>query len=185
MYQGKQPCAGCGRPGSQIARWSKDALCPECADLLQKGKVLSLEPREYCRVNLTWYSFYHHPLNNLVNDFMNAISLPEAKHLNAPMGIIYLGHIDAVTASSRYFVPKFVADALKNLIEGIQQEGRMLANKEAEIPKMAKEEVAKEKQKYFEEGLMRGRNMLAQLNRGEITLDQFEAIPKPYYREEK
>lgn len=177
-YEGNQPCAGCGRTGAERARLSKDSLCPECRQLLNRAKIAELEPREYTRVFVTWYSFYYSPLNGLVNEFLKKLSLPEASVMNG--GIMRMGDMNAVTASDKYYIPTFVAKALDDLIKGLQEEGRKLKQQEAVAREAAEVETAKCKQQYFEEGVRYGRQLLSQLNRGEITLADFEAIPKKY-----
>jgi len=178
-YEGDKPCPGCGKPGTEIARVSKDALCPTCRRLLDKAKVCELEPREYSRVIVKWYSFYHSPLNMAVGDFLNKISLKEAKNIPI-VGNFHLGKGCAVTASDCYYIPRFVALALDDLIKALQEEGKQLRTATDELPKKAAEEVRKEKQRYFEEGVKYGRQLLTQLNRGEISLKDFDAIPKRY-----
>ena len=178
-YEGKQPCAGCGRPGTDRARIAKDHLCPECQELLNKARTVELEPREYARVFVTWYSFYHDPLNKMMHEFLMKLSNPAAEHLRF-LKQKRLGNIDAITASDVYYIPAFVADALEDLIRGIQREGSELKRQEAAAREAAREETAKCRQQYFEEGVRYGRQLLAQLNRGEISLSDFEAIPKKY-----
>ena len=113
-----------------------------------------------------------------MNDFLKKLSLPEASVINS--GIMRMGNMDAVTSSDTYYIPTFVAKALDDLIKGLQEEGRKLKQQEAVARETAEVETAKCKQQYFEEGVRYGRQLLSQLNRGEITLTDFEAIPKKY-----
>lgn len=115
----------------------------------------------------------------MMGDFLKNLSNPAAEHIRF-LKQKRLGNIDAVTASDVYYIPAFVADALEDLIQGIQHEGRELKRQEAEAREAAREETAKCRQQYFEEGVRYGRQLLSQLNRGEITLADFEAIPKKY-----
>ena len=182
FYEGKEPCAGCGRTGIERARISKNQLCPECMRLLAKARLHEAEHKEYSRVFLTWYSFYNHKLNGLVNNFLDKISTPEASSVEHSKRI-RLGHVARCTSSNMNFVPTFVAEALEELMRGIQEEGILIARREDDLLRKAEAEAAANKQKYYEEGVRYGRQMLAQLNRGEITLQDFNAIPNKYLKE--
>lgn len=37
MYEGAAPCPGCGKPGSEKARNSKDGLCYDCEQAIRLG----------------------------------------------------------------------------------------------------------------------------------------------------
>ena len=178
-YEGDKPCPGCGRSGKEITRESKDGLCPQCRRLLDKARIGEMESREYSRVFVTWYSFFYAPLDTAVHEFLKKISMDEAKCLPI-VGQYNLGKRCAVTASNCYYIPRFVAVALDELIQALMKEGEMLRTAYDELPKKAAEEVAKEKQRYFAEGVAHGRQLLIQLNRGEISLQDFNAIPKRY-----
>lgn len=115
----------------------------------------------------------------MMHEFLKNLSNPAAKHLRF-LKQKRLGKVDAVTASDVYYIPAFVADALEDLIQGIQREGCELKRQEAEAREAAREETAKCRQQYYEEGVRYGRQLLTQLNRGEITVSDFEAIPKKY-----
>lgn len=178
-YEGDKPCPGCGRPGKEIARVSKDGLCPQCKRLLEKARIAEIEPRAYSRVLVTWYSFFYPPLNTAVDNFLQEISMEEAKCLPFE-GQFHLGSKSAITAKDTYYIPRFVAKPLEGLINALMEEGAKLRQLEWDLPKKAEEEVAKEKQRYFAEGVAHGRQLLIQLNRGEISLQDFNAIPKKY-----
>jgi hypothetical protein len=54
-YQGKIPCLGCGRSGSEYPRPEKDCLCSDCKKHLEKGKFHEKnteEPIEVCEVRM-------------------------------------------------------------------------------------------------------------------------------------
>lgn len=178
-YDGKVPCPGCGRTGEEITRESKDSLCPECKRLLNKARIHEIEPHEYVLVFVTWYSFRTAKLNRLADDFLRKISTPEAKTIGHK-GVMFLGSRDGCTSSDSYYVPRFVAEGLKDLLDGIMEEGLALWRHENAIRDAAREEASAYKQSCYEEGVKYGRQLLAQLNRGEITLEEFNAIPKHY-----
>lgn len=48
------------------------------------------------------------------------------------------------------------------------------------IPEQVEEQINKERNKIYNEGVAYGRNLLAQLNRGEIGLSEFDAIVDKY-----
>ena len=62
----------------------------------------------------------------------------------------------------------------------LMEEGLALWRHENAIRDAAREEASAYKQSCYEEGVKYGRQLLAQLNRGEITLEEFNAIPKHY-----
>ena len=73
-----------------------------------------------------------------------------------------------------------MAEALKDFLDVVAKEGLSLYKQEEVLRKAAEEETARCRQKYYEEGVRHGRQLLAQLNSGEITIDQFNNVPKKY-----
>ena len=60
------------------------------------------------------------------------------------------------------------------VFDGIMEEGLALWRHENAIRDAAREEASAYKQSCYEEGVKYGRQLLAQLNRGEITLEELE-----------
>lgn len=48
LYEGKEPCPGCGRTGIQVPRTYKSGLCYDCEQNLKLGKqIVNYYGREY------------------------------------------------------------------------------------------------------------------------------------------
>lgn len=149
-YEGKEPCQGCGRTGSERFRWSKNQLCPDCQAIFEKGKCLESDSKikEYVGVRQFMFAF-------------NSLEFRD-NTLNR-------------------FVPKL----LMSLDNPFAECNEFLALKEgfgdntvcARIPKPLFAPL-KEFVNKMDEGVAKGRNLLFQLNNGDITLEEFNQEQK-------
>lgn len=174
MYKGKEICQGCGRTGSEHPRWNKDEMCHECNEVFKKGKAISFEESiEYTNVR-DWHNGFSkidmddRTLDVFANEVLEALNNPTAKPTNTleTARSQYLG-------SRHYIVPTGFATPFNNLLNALNNNIRSLKKEKEEISVMAKNAVKDEKNKIFNEGVEEGRNLLMQLNRGDITMDDF------------
>ena len=178
-YEGSAPCHGCGRPGTIISRLSKDSLCEDCKKALQIGKASEKyrDTIKLTRLIVTWYSFGRREFDDLVSEFLKAISNEDGA--NVPTGMLRV-HGDAVTSSNVYFVPRIFAEPLKRFLDGFSDFGRKMCRIEEQLEKKKQEELNDERNKIFNDGVAYGRKLLFQLNNNEISLKDFEAEVKKY-----
>lgn len=183
VYKGKEPCQGCHRSGTEKPRDGKDFLCSECQKELQLGKAKNKElKQEYVSVNfigtLSSLEFRDRTLSNFLYDFLKIIS---NKHVRAKESQhVYLRYGESIGDS--YNIPKELVEPLGEYFKKLSNWVHELSEKKKAIPKEAQEAVQQEKTKIFNEGIALGRNLLIQLNAGEITLAQLEQ--RREYKEE-
>jgi len=174
-YDGKEPCQGCGTPGSEKRRRGKNQLCPDCKNIMEAGKrVLHLESVEYIRIrhhintyDSKWLNVFSHAIlellhvPNVTNDCFN----PKGWHvLKSTWG----DNVKDYDVPARFFEP------LQKLFLELDDTLKDLRAREEEIPRKAREEVNKEYDRIFMEGIKKGRNLLLQLNKNEVSLKDFE-----------
>ena len=177
-YDGKEPCPGCGRPGTEKTRHKKDGLCYDCQDLLALGRQVKAEQgreTEYITVSLhinacrnpEGYRAFHKFLTDIKNDAAKAY-----------------GFIDILPTfgnnARNYKIPKYLAEAVKELLEALKGEFERTMHERNRIPEMVEEQLNRERNEIYNEGVAYGRNLLTQLNRGEIGLSDFEAVVKKF-----
>lgn len=177
-YDGKEPCPGCGRPGTEVTRHRKDGLCYDCQDLLALGRQLKAEKEkatEYVNVTLHVNSCRNPKGNEAFYKFLSAIS-NEAAVANSWIDLLpQFGNNER-----RYKIPKYMAEAIKELLKDLKAEFEETMHERNRIPQQVEEQLNRERNKIYNEGVAYGRNLLAQLNRGEIGLRDFEAIVEKF-----
>ena len=73
-----------------------------------------------------------------------------------------------------------MAEAIKELLKDLKAEFEETMHERNRIPQQVEEQLNRERNKIYNEGVAYGRNLLAQLNRGEIGLRDFEAIVEKF-----
>ena len=176
-YEGPAPCPGCGRTGEQVARRAKDALCEDCKHLIQLGRQTAAEENatEYVSVFLHYFEFYSEAANKALHDFLSKIENPDA----VTVGYSRIGR-SAYSNGKRYKIRRKDFDAVNSLACAFAAEFDRLKEEREAITKEAVEEARKERNEIFNEGVAHGRDLLGQLNRGEISLQQFNAFANKY-----
>lgn len=79
IYNGHKPCAGCGKPGSEVPRLGVELLCSECRELIELGKgvrtnsdgfsTLSLYPHTFKRLRYTELDDAKKEIHHRTEDF--------------------------------------------------------------------------------------------------------------------
>ena len=187
MYEGKEPCPGCGRTGEQVARVSKNTLCYDCMEKLKLGDSLAKEKgleRNYYRwdelavAHVKWYIVSIHDIDAPLRKLFRTLS--QFTEQQTAGGRYCLGNQDCVTAADTFVLPKITIEAAMELCDAIKDVSHRLRREEEEYKKRIEREVAEQKNEIYNEGVEHGRNLLFQLNNGEISLDEFSKRIKKY-----
>lgn len=152
---------------------------------LEIGRAISkergLERNHYimddiARYRMTWYTIHNRAIESALCHLLYAFSHFEAgscRVSEAPIGNrVLAGKIDACTASYRFVLPKETAEAARELCLAVKDVASQLDQDRDNYRKELNEELAVQKDEIYNAGVLKGRNLLCQLNAGEITLDE-------------
>lgn len=170
MYKGKEVCQGCKKPGSDVPRRNKEDLCNNCAEKLKLGLSVTHESSiEYAYVFQHYYAFHGEFLNKMIHEILEALHNPFAE---VPGGIEY---IKWTTGSNgkRYKIDKRVLQPLKTLFIDLEKRIEDLSKQEERIPSLVRLETQKVKNEIYKEGIEKGKQLLLQLNAGDISINDF------------
>jgi len=174
MYKGKECCQGCGKDGTQKPRYSKDKLCEDCKKIMELGKAVTSESLvEYVRVR-DWYNglsswgFDDNTLNKFATAVLERINNPNAPTKGELTLRANTGH-----STVFYTVPKAFAEPFIEFVKILNEVVRDIKKQKEDISIQAKNAVRNEKNEIFNLGVEAGRDLLMQLNRGDITIDHF------------
>lgn len=176
MYQGKEVCQGCSRPGTEAQRYSKDELCRECTESIKLGRAKEVEiSEEYSEVtswagSLPSLDFHDNTLSRLLSGLLKGLHNPYAK---ATSSLSHPFNPLNIHGSDRHRIPTRVVEPMKEFFDKIKTVIKEIREEKESLPKMAQEAVQEEKDRIYNEGIERGRNLLFQLNQGEITETDF------------
>lgn len=190
-YTGPAPCPGCGRTGEQVARKAKDALCHDCEEQLRIGRAIAQErqlERNYYKMEdlivaeLTWYTIpvaeIDKKLRNLLRTF-SVFDSRNASYIPSNEGCL-AGRLEATIARDAFVLPRVTLDAAKELCGALKDACWDLKEQRRNYQKELDAQLANEKNEIFNQGVAQGRNLLLQLNRGQISLQDFQAVQKKY-----
>lgn len=176
VYEGKEKCQGCGKPGTESIRRSKDKLCDECSKYLQLGKVREVESGiKYAGV-FQHFNAASRELNNALQAFLAAVHNP---HSNVTQGYHCILK-EWGDNGLRYIVDSRIVEPLQALMEVLRKRDYELRMQLEELPGQAEKAANAERNKIFNEGVKYGRNLLSQLNSGEISVNEFEKERSKY-----
>lgn len=176
MYQGKEICQGCSKSGAEAPRYSKDELCQSCKESIRLGRAKEIEMKEeYTDVSswstsLTSLDFGDRILPNLLSGLLDGLHNPYAQStqkLHQPF------NPHNSYGSNWHTIPTRVVEPMKEFFEKIQAVIKDIKQEKDNIPQVAREAVQDEKDRIYNEGVEVGRNLLFQLNQGEITETDF------------
>ncbi len=182
MYQGDKPCPGCGRTGKEHPRMQKDGLCLECREKWQLGDTFTKErnlERESCNlgelmnVYVQWYSIPVSKIDWALRRLLKTFSQFDSKYVCGCQTAknTILGCADSGTSSEVYVLPKVTFETAKELCKVICEEVWALKRERENLEKEMQKRLNKERNDIYNEGVAYGRDLLRQLNNGEITLD--------------
>jgi hypothetical protein len=176
MYSGKEVCQGCGKPGTKVSRYSKDELCQSCKDTLKLGLAKDVELKEEYTSVSSWptalpsLDFGDRTLSDLLRGLLDGLHNPSAEatsHLHHPF------NPHNIHGSQHHTIPARVVEPMKEFFTKIQDLIREIKQEKEGLPKMAKDAIQEEKDRIYNEGVEKGRDLLFQLNQGSITQDDF------------
>lgn len=190
-YEGSAPCLGCGRTGEQVARSAKDALCRDCQEQLRIGRAISQErqlERHYYKMDdlivaeLTWYTIPVAEIDKKLRNLLRTFSVFDSRNANYASGNerCLAGRLEATTARDAFVLPRVTLDAAKELCGALKDACWDLKEQRENYRKELDAQLADQKNEIFNQGVARGRNLLLQLNSGEITLQEFQAVQKKF-----
>lgn len=191
MYEGKEPCPGCGRSGMEAARQRKQGLCFDCLEKLRLGDSLAKERGLDCNYyrmddlttgNMTWYVVSIKEIDRPLRKLLSTLSQFRKNQVSGDhsMSSFLGGKGDSVTAYDTFVIPKITFEAAKELCEAIKEVSWKLRREEHEYKERLEKELAEQKNDIYNEGVEHGRNLLFQLNNGKISLDDFSKRIKKY-----
>lgn len=201
MYKGKLPCIGCGKTGEEVPRLSKECLCKDCEAVLKIGlavvKERNLESKNYCidefKVGkIKWYT-YTDDVENALIELLNTFSqfketnkiwgFPEPLYFNKLASNLGNSH-EVVLPTETFEAAKRLCEVLKDLNDDLEEKRKsykaVLDKELAEKRNKLYKELAEEKNKIYNDGVRYGRNLLVQLNNGEIAPNEILKDVKPF-----
>lgn len=183
-YEGSAPCPGCGRTGEEVPRKSKDSLCYDCAMALSIGRAIVKErnlDRNFYKMDdlrigqMTWYTIPIRSVERALDELLMTFSQFDQNRASIKGGFSesqLAGRADAVTAHENFVLPDITFNAAKKLCESLKDTCRELNSARDKYKKELDEQLRQQKNDIFNEGVAYGRNLLFQLNNGEITADE-------------
>lgn len=192
FYEGDKPCPGCGRTGAEVARKSKDDLCHECQQALEIGQAIVKErglDRHYYNMDdlrigqMTWYTISDRDIERALDELLRTFSQFDSRHVVTKGGFQesqLAGRIDGVTRHENFILPDVTFEAAKKLCQTIKEVSDRLQEERRNYQKELDARLAEQKNDIFNDGVQHGRNLLFQLNNGEITAEELNKRIKKY-----
>ena len=188
LYEGTEPCPGCGVPGTKKARFAKNCLCEDCRSALEIGATIVKErslDRNYYQMDdltmahITWYKVAIPEIESALKGLLETFSQFNRRYVSHNHE--YFGPMEPLTGHHDFVLPKVTYEAAKVLTEKIMDFCWQLRREKGDYKKKLEAELNEERNRIYNEGVSYGRNLLAQLNSGEITLSEMEStIVKKY-----
>ncbi len=189
MYEGKEPCPGCGRTGEEVSRKGKNELCYDCQKALEIGRALIKEKnleRNHYRLDelkigtLTWYTIRIREIDNALGELLMTFSEFD-KNFAADSRLDTLaGRLEATTARDTYVLPVKTFEAARKLCNAIKDVAQQMEDDRRGLEDKMKEQLKHEKNDIYNAGVAHGRDLLRQLNNGEITPKDLEKYINRY-----
>lgn len=184
IYEGSAPCPGCGRTGKEVPRYGKDSLCYDCSMTLSIGRAIvkerNLDRNHYfmddLRIGqLKWYTISIRSVESALDDLLRTFSQFDQNRVSMKGSISecqLAGRIDACTAHESFVLPDITFNAAKKLCEVLMDVCYELNKAHDNYQKELDDQLRQQKNDIFNDGVAHGRNLLFQLNNGEITADE-------------
>lgn len=175
MYIGKEVCQGCSKSGEESRRDSKNSLCNLCKKVLALGRTAAKEDAlEYSRI-VDWFNGYPHLERGEFS--LDALANNLFKILNNDNAIVTQGDVRTPRAqphgSTFYKLPTDLAPALLTFFSHLSEDIKSIKLIKEEAEREARRAVSVEKNRIFNEGVEKGRELLFSLNNGSITMEDF------------
>lgn len=175
MYEGKEICQGCKKSGEQVPRYTKNELCVPCQSTLEAGKAINFEnTTEYTQVRDWVNGFYSidfqdRSLDTLANALFKSLNNEYAKFSNR-VETQRSQHQGAVF----YNIPTNVVAPLTDFLKAMHFKLKDIREIKEKAEEQARNAVSVERDRIYNAGIAAGKNLLIQLNAGEITLGELD-----------
>jgi hypothetical protein len=169
VYEGKEPCQGCKRPGNVAWRTTKNRLCQDCEALIKQARAQQKATETHVNIFQHYHAFRSAEVNRFVHEILAALHNENAVTIHAePL------KWTAGNNGKRYKIPERTYEGLKGYFNGLDVWLREIETREKDIPEKARAAALAEKTQIYNEGIEYGRNLLLQLGTGGVTMEDFE-----------
>ncbi len=181
LYDKSAPCPGCGRTGVEAPRVSKDSLCYDCAMALKIGRAIVKErqlDRNFYKMDdlrvglMTWYTIPIRSVEDALDELLKTFSQFERTNVSIKEGLAasqLAGNTNAITSHDSFILPDITFNAAKKLCKALKDVCEELNRDHDNYKKELDAKLNEERNRIYNEGVAHGRNILFQLNNGEIT----------------
>jgi hypothetical protein len=178
-YKGKEPCQGCGMPGSQVQRYDKNSLCLHCESARKRGLSRDQEDK------LTYKSLVIHVhawRDNEIGDKIVAMLRQMHNEHAECHGSDHVFDGTGYQGSNvwRFSVDARIVPAVREILKIVNTRWYEMKKETEDLPKQAADLANQERTKIFNEGVQHGKQLLVQLNSGHLSLSDFEKDIKSY-----
>lgn len=191
LYKGTAPCPGCGRPGTEVPRQSKDGLCLGCTELLNIGRQLRKEQkldRDYFLMDdlttgfMTWYQICNKDIDGCLRELLRTFSQFDSRYAHGyyRQDSMLVGYAGGGTSPDCFVLPKVTFEAARKLCQAINDAVGELNRERDNYKDELDKKLNEERNRIYNDGVAHGRNLLMQLNRGEISVNDFEKPVKKF-----
>lgn len=177
MYTGKEICQGCKKTAKESPKIDKNSLCSSCNEIYKQGKA-----------EITYKSIGYVSLRQFIHAYYDSVTWDDKGYITDFMIEVIKGFdnpsatSEKVSALKNAFgdnciygtIPKPLYEPLKKLCLDLEKVIAKYRKDIEEIPSKAAKEVQKEKDRIYNEGIKKGQDLLFALNRGDITMSDFE-----------
>lgn len=175
-YEGKELCAGCKKTSQESPRTRKNDLCWVCEEALEYGRAKKHEDGiEYQRVRQHYHAYRSNELNKLLHDLLKSLHNPSAKAGGYEEVKHYFG--DNV---GWYTIPSHTFKVVVEFMQRLEDKMKDITEQYEGIEPAAKIAVSNEKNRIYNEGVQKGRELLMSLNNGEISMSDFSKSINKY-----
>lgn len=191
LYKGTAPCPGCGRTGEEKTRSSKESLCNDCMDTLKIGRAIvkerNLDRKYFLMDDLTlgymvWYQIRDKDIDKSLRELLRTFSQFDCRYAEGYRQQNYMlaGRAGSGTSSDCFVLPTVTFEAAKKLCHAIEDAVGELNRERDNYKDELEKKLNEERNRIYNDGVAHGRNLLMQLNSGEISVNDFEKPVKKY-----
>lgn len=191
IYKGNIPCPGCGRTGVETPRLTKDGLCEDCKEKLQIGRFFCKEygmKRKYYKMDelttgyMTWYQIRNKEIDKCLRNLLRTFSQFDSRYAGGyeRQETMLAGTAGCGTSSDCFVLPKVTFEAARELCHAVENAVHKLNRERENYKKELDAKLNEERNRIYNDGVAHGRNLLFQLNNGEITASDINKEIKKY-----
>lgn len=131
---------------------------------------------------MTWYEIRDTKIDRCLRNLLKTFSQFDRRYAGQcqTQKAMLAGSAGCGTSADEFVLPRITFEAAKELCQAIASAVHGLNREREEYRKRLDEELAEQKNYIYNEGVEHGRNLLFQLNRGEITADDINKRIEKY-----